>query len=154
MRKIGFKRGGESDQFNIVYKVLRRTGYIDKLWNLKSSLYDKLNSINEINEGVLLEYLEKEHSASLYDYFKWVNSASEGEKAIDILKNCPDITLKYIGRMSKDYPEFNELYQQSLIDRNVINDPNFVNKLASVFDNDEFLLKGLVRFCGLNDASK
>lgn len=154
MRKIGLKRGGESDQFNIVYKVLRRTGYIDKLWNLKSSLYDKLNSINEINEGVLLEYLEKEHSASLYDYFKWVNSASEGEKAIDILKNCPDITLKYIGRMSKDYPEFNELYQQSLIDRNVINDPNFVNKFASVFDNDEFLLKGLIRFCGFNDSSK
>lgn len=58
MRKVGLKRGGESDQFNIVYKVLRRAGYIDKLWNLKSSLYDKLNSITEINEGVLLEYLE------------------------------------------------------------------------------------------------
>ena len=47
LRKIGLNRGGESDQLNIVYKVLRRTGYIDKLWNLNSSLYDRMNSIEE-----------------------------------------------------------------------------------------------------------
>lgn len=150
MRKVGLKRGGESDQFNIVYKVLRRAGYIDKLWNLKSSLYDKLNSITEINEGVLLEYLEKEHSATLYDYFRWANSASNGEKALDILDKCPETTMKYVGRMSKDYPEFNEIYQQSRIDRNVMNNEKYTNLFAKAFDNDEFLLRGLIRFCGFN----
>ena len=49
MRKLGLKRGGESDSFNIIYKVLRRAGYMDMLWDLSSSLYDKLNSI-DINE--------------------------------------------------------------------------------------------------------
>ena len=47
MRKKGLNRGGESDSFNIIYKVLRRTGYMDILWKLSSELYDKLNSIEE-----------------------------------------------------------------------------------------------------------
>ena len=47
MRKYGVDRGGESDQFNIMYKVLRRTGYLDKLFDLKSELFDKLHSIVE-----------------------------------------------------------------------------------------------------------
>lgn len=45
MRKFGLKRGGEGDPYNIVYKVLRRTEYLDKLWSISSKLYDKLNSI-------------------------------------------------------------------------------------------------------------
>ena len=51
MRKFGLNRGGESDSFNIIYKVLRRAGYMDMLWDLSSELYDKLNSIG-INESV------------------------------------------------------------------------------------------------------
>ena len=46
MRKYGLKRGGESDPYNIIYKVLRRTEYLDKLWGISSKLYDKLNSID------------------------------------------------------------------------------------------------------------
>lgn len=45
MRKFGLQRGGESDTFNIIYKVLRRAGYMEMLWKLNSELYDKLNSI-------------------------------------------------------------------------------------------------------------
>lgn len=45
MRKFGLNRGGETDPYNIIYKVLRRTEYLDKLWNLSSTLYDKINSI-------------------------------------------------------------------------------------------------------------
>ncbi len=56
MRKKGLNRGGESDSSNIIYKVLRRTGYMDILWNLSSSLYDKLNSIDE---DEILEIAEK-----------------------------------------------------------------------------------------------
>lgn len=54
MRKKGLNRGGESDSFNIIYKVLRRTGYMDILWNLSSELYDKINSIG-IDESVIKE---------------------------------------------------------------------------------------------------
>lgn len=63
MRKKGLNRGGESDSFNIIYKVLRRAGYMDILWNLSSELYDKLNSIDEVTEeqaGLILEYLKEE----------------------------------------------------------------------------------------------
>ncbi|KAA6372619.1 MAG: hypothetical protein EZS28_031853 [Streblomastix strix] len=38
MRKNGLKKGGEMSSENIVYKVLRRTGYLEKLWKLNSEL--------------------------------------------------------------------------------------------------------------------
>ena len=44
-RKIGLKRGGEMDSFNIIFKCLRRFGYIGKLSDLKTRTYDKLFSI-------------------------------------------------------------------------------------------------------------
>lgn len=44
-RKIGLKRGGEMDSFNIIFKCLRRFGYIGKLADLKTRTYDKLFSI-------------------------------------------------------------------------------------------------------------
>lgn len=30
---------------NLIYKVCRRTGYLDKLWELKNKIYDKKNSL-------------------------------------------------------------------------------------------------------------
>lgn len=45
MRKFGLKRGGEGDPYNVIYKVLRRTEYLDKLWSISSELYDKINSM-------------------------------------------------------------------------------------------------------------
>lgn len=54
-RKEGLK-DGEMGTGNIVYKVLRRAGYLDKLWDLISDLYDSINSINEsINEEVVAD---------------------------------------------------------------------------------------------------
>lgn len=46
-RKIGFERSGgkEINNYNIVFKALRRNGYIEKLVNVKSTAYDKLNSL-------------------------------------------------------------------------------------------------------------
>lgn len=44
-RKAGLKRGGEMDSFNIIFKCLRRTGYLGKLVDLKAKTYDKLFSI-------------------------------------------------------------------------------------------------------------
>jgi hypothetical protein len=58
MRKVGLQRGGESDSFNIIYKVLRRAGYMDTIWKLSSELYDKLNSI-DVDESKILEIAER-----------------------------------------------------------------------------------------------
>lgn len=44
VRKAGLKHG-EMGSGNLAYKVMRRTGYLDKLWNLSQDVYDKLNSI-------------------------------------------------------------------------------------------------------------
>lgn len=44
-RKAGLKRGGEMDSFNIIFKCLRRLGYIGKLVDLKAETYDKIFSI-------------------------------------------------------------------------------------------------------------
>ena len=46
-RKLGFERSGgkEINNYNIVFKALRRNGYIEKLVNIKSMAYDKLNSL-------------------------------------------------------------------------------------------------------------
>ena len=45
MRKSSLEKDGENGSGNIVYKILRREFYLDKLWRLKVMCYDKLNSI-------------------------------------------------------------------------------------------------------------
>ena len=45
LRKNNLNKFGEFSIGNIIYKVLRRFNYLDKLWDLKTSLYDKINSI-------------------------------------------------------------------------------------------------------------
>lgn len=47
MRKKGLEMSGESSPSNIVYKILRRAEYLDKLWKLRTRVYDKSNSITE-----------------------------------------------------------------------------------------------------------
>lgn len=100
MRKFGLDRGGESDSFNIIYKVLRRAGYMDMLWDLSSELYDKLNSIDEIKDdktaGIILEYLESNHNLPLYKYFEWAKNATDEDKAKDLMYQCSDTAVKYL----------------------------------------------------------
>ena len=63
MRKKSLDKHGESGNGNIVYKLLRREGYIDKLFDLMSITYDKVNSIDE---GVIIkEYLDSVKRFSL-----------------------------------------------------------------------------------------
>lgn len=45
MRSQQLDKDGEMAIGNIVYKVLRRTGYLDTLYDLQNKVYDKLNSI-------------------------------------------------------------------------------------------------------------
>jgi len=47
-RREAFKRGeDEMNPNNITFKMLRRNGYLDKIWDKKTEIYDDLNSINE-----------------------------------------------------------------------------------------------------------
>ena len=45
IRQNGLKNKGEMSVGNIIYKICRRTGYLDKLWDLKNKVYDKKNSL-------------------------------------------------------------------------------------------------------------
>ena len=47
MRQTSLEKNGESGAGNIVYKILRRMDYLDKLWKLSTLTYDKTNSIEE-----------------------------------------------------------------------------------------------------------
>lgn len=47
-RKYGLEKNGEYSLYNILYKILRRTEYLDKIWNLKIFIYDKINSIKKL----------------------------------------------------------------------------------------------------------
>ena len=44
LRTEGLKKGGEMSSGNIIFKILRRAGYIDKIWRLINTSYDKINS--------------------------------------------------------------------------------------------------------------
>lgn len=45
MRKEGLDRSGEMSSGNIIYKLLRRTKYLDKIWDIINGTYNKINSI-------------------------------------------------------------------------------------------------------------
>ena len=45
LRKEGLKKSGEMNPYNVMYKLMRRLGYIDTLLDLKAKTYDKLRSI-------------------------------------------------------------------------------------------------------------
>jgi hypothetical protein len=45
IRQNGLNAKGEMSVGNIIYKICRRTGYLDKLWDLKNKVYDKKNSL-------------------------------------------------------------------------------------------------------------
>ena len=45
LRRNSLENDGENSVGNLVYKVLRRQGYLTKLWNLKDELYDEINSL-------------------------------------------------------------------------------------------------------------
>ena len=46
-RQSGLEEGGEYSEENMVFKLLRRTGYIEKLYNYKAKLEDKELSLDE-----------------------------------------------------------------------------------------------------------
>ena len=46
-RRKGFSKGGdEMNVDNLTFKMLRRNGCLDKIWNKKNEIYDDLMSLN------------------------------------------------------------------------------------------------------------
>ena len=45
LRKDGLGKDGEMSDGNIIFKVLRRSGYLEKLIDLKALTYDKIMSL-------------------------------------------------------------------------------------------------------------
>lgn len=44
-RKESLEKHGEMGTYNIIWKVLRRSGYLDKIWDIINTVYNKINSI-------------------------------------------------------------------------------------------------------------
>ena len=47
MRKAGLEKGGEFSTANVVFKELRRQGYIDKLADCKTKTFDRKLSVED-----------------------------------------------------------------------------------------------------------
>jgi murein DD-endopeptidase MepM/ murein hydrolase activator NlpD/LAS superfamily LD-carboxypeptidase LdcB len=57
-RKTGLDKGGEMSYENLVFKYLRRSGHIEKLFNYKKERIDKELSIKEQEEGGLKNFIK------------------------------------------------------------------------------------------------
>ena len=44
-RKESLQKHGEMGTYNIIWKVLRRSGHLDKIWEIINTIYNKVNSI-------------------------------------------------------------------------------------------------------------
>ena len=52
MRQSGLESGGEFSVENMVFKVLRRNGMLDRLYDIKTVAYDKSVTLESIQESV------------------------------------------------------------------------------------------------------
>lgn len=121
MRTKSLEKDGESGNGNIVYKVLRRTGYLDKLFNLFSITYDRVNSIDE-SKGLVREYIDSNHNAQLVDYFKRYskdNPESDMEKAYSLCAKYPFVIERFFQRydvLDLTLELYNEQMEEALYD--------------------------------------
>lgn len=59
LRTIGLSRDGEYSNENLIFKTLRRTGYLDKLGMAKDSAFDSKLSLNESKKTLIKENVKK-----------------------------------------------------------------------------------------------
>ena len=57
MRQSGLDSGGEFSVENIVFKVLRRNGMLDRLYDIKTVAYDKEVTLESIQESKKIDAL-------------------------------------------------------------------------------------------------
>ena len=135
MRKDSLQVHGENGSGNIVYKILRRTNYLEKLWKLSTIVYDKFNSITEsVESSIIKEYLDKDYSLPLYKYFKWAETASDKEKVENVFYNCPNFIEYYLEEINGNYEILDEFLEKVYQNASIINDKNFINQLVNAID--------------------
>lgn len=78
MRQSGLESGGEFSVENIVFKVLRRNGMLDRLYDIKTVAYDKEMTLESKKESKKIDVLLE----SMGDDFKWVRDV-QTKKLID-----------------------------------------------------------------------
>ena len=119
MRKSGLEDGGEFSVENIVFKVLRRNGMLDRLYDIKTVAYDKSVTLEStiIDEGLVgkikdinpKEYMEK-ISNSFKKFLEGLKQERKETKEayrllVDSVKNKKKLTKeekKQIGEQLKD----------------------------------------------------
>ncbi|MEE3309735.1 hypothetical protein, partial [Sharpea azabuensis] len=157
MRKSSLEKHGESGAGNIIYKVMRRMGYLDKLFDLRSAIYDKLNSISEAthkfkvlmietldeNKELLKEYLDNDYGLPLYKYFKWAEKATDKEKVQDLFWHNPYIIEKYLEDVSDYDEELKELQDELYNDEDLKYDEEFIDRVINALERNN-LLSGVI----------
>ena len=123
MRNAGLERGGEYSLENLVFKVLRRTPFMDQLDSYKAKSYDKLMSVSEaapidiIDEGDVLDNSS----------FKYKRE-SEDELVINAIYNGEIIGKLSMGFMMSAYWYFKDEFSEEQYDE--------------MFPDDKFVLIG------------
>ena len=112
MRNSGLEKGGELSQENLVFKILRRTPFLDQLDSFRGKAYDKLMSVTEtLNEGDLLQSTK----------FK-VKRESEDEIVIQAINDSLIIGNISIGFLSSAYWKFEDDFSEEQYDAMFPND--------------------------------
>lgn len=71
LRKDGLKSKGEMSSGNVIWKLFRRMGYLDKIWDIIYNTYNKANSIKESENRKKLNINEDYYKNSMTDKLKW-----------------------------------------------------------------------------------
>lgn len=124
-RKTSLEKEGEQATENIVFKVLRRSGHLQLLWNLRNKIFDKINSIDEsayiteLPTGLLTESLNEMARPAVQrtiDRKLWLsvsstlsrNKSTQGEFIKPRGNNKEDLLQRYVAALliqKKDMPK-------------------------------------------------
>jgi peptidoglycan hydrolase-like protein with peptidoglycan-binding domain len=96
-RSSGLEKKGEYSDENLVFKVLRRNGYLEKLFNLENQYIDKELSLKEVK---LKHMNEQDKSSNIDDKLE---NKIESSKKSNFLKK-----LKKIAQSNKSYKNLKE----------------------------------------------
>jgi len=143
MRKNSLEKEGESGSGNIVYKILRRTGYLDRLFKLSNVVYDKSNSITEsvdemqawhgtdaVFDKFDLAFLSKGEGSQEYGKGIYVTSSkSTGEHYVEIIRDVR-MTAKGTEYMQKKWNTSDDEKENAAQEYQ-----NFLDNYDSIYDN-------------------
>ena len=97
-RKAALKAHGELSTENLVYKMLRSNGYVEKLHNLKDLIYDKHMSIKETIAPSVRVYMMGERP----NYRRWTAASDEEANTIANAAKAKNIDATVIPNAWKD----------------------------------------------------